>query len=152
MKFSRFHYAVFAAFIAVLPCEGATPAVLDGSTVEKAIPLKQRGTKAAAEEFQWMMKIHGYTPALTMRDALADAVRAVRDGKAKEVNASTNMDHRTIEHGGHWCSYWRFRTPKGTREIYFDTGVSTKTPEVERQEAARANYLQEALGSLKIKL
>lgn len=151
MRCMRFYLPLVAILIAGLPGAAVSRAAADGSTKENAIPLRQRGTKAIEEEMQWMAKLFGYTPVLTMRDTLAAAVREIKAGK-KEVDMPTNLDHRTVEHGGRWCSYWRFKTPQGTKEIYFDTGVSTKTPgEMARQESTRASYLQDALGKLKIK-
>ena len=76
--------AVVAAF-AVTPCHADKSAERDGSTMEKAIPLKQRGMKAIEEQMQWMMKLHGYTPMLATRDQLqksaADAVRRLKAGQ-----------------------------------------------------------------------
>jgi hypothetical protein len=54
--------AVVISF-AVTPCHAGKSAERDGSTMEKAIPLKQRGMKAVEEQMQWMMKtarLHSY--------------------------------------------------------------------------------------------
>ena len=124
--------------------------VLDGSSMEKAIPLKQRGAKAVEEEMQWMMKLYHYTPVLTTRDAMAEVVRKVKAGK-KGFDAPLNWEHATLEHRGQWCSYWSFLTPHGRKKVYLDTGVSINTPgEVPRQERARAEYMARATDSLKL--
>ena len=62
--------AVVTAF-AVTPGHAGKSAGRDGSTMEKAIPLKQRGAKAVEEEMQWMMKLYHYTPVLATRDEIA---------------------------------------------------------------------------------
>jgi hypothetical protein len=111
--------------------------------MEKAIPLKQRGPKAVEEQMTWMMKLHGYTPVLATRDAAEDIARQLKAGKKREtVNSQSPWSHRTLKHGKQWCSYWWFLTPRGRKDIYFDTGVSVNRPgEVERQEAACADYI-----------
>jgi hypothetical protein len=48
--------AFLIAAFAVTPCHAGKSAERDGSTMEKAIPLKQRGMKAVEEQMQWMMK------------------------------------------------------------------------------------------------
>jgi hypothetical protein len=134
--------------LAVSPCLAATP---DGSTRAKAIPLKQRDpAKAVEEEMKWMLKLYHYTPILATRDALAEAVRKIKAGQ-KEVNLPHNWGHASLDYNGHLISNWWFPTPKGKREIYFDTGTLIKTPgEVARQESARAQYLGRILPTLKV--
>jgi hypothetical protein len=145
------YLALVAILLAAAPCHAGKPIVRDGSTMEKAIRLKQRGTRAIEEEMAWMMKLHHYTPLLSTRDAFAEAVRQIKVQKKKEGNAPQAWSHGTLEHDGQWCSYWWFRTPRGRKEIYFDTGVSINTPgEVARQESSRADYMQRMARSLKL--
>ena len=120
---------------------GATP---DGSTIDKAIPLKQRGLKAVEEQMRWMIKLHGYTPVLAMRDAALDIARQLKAGKRWEiVKSQSAWSHRTLKRGRQWCSYWWFFTPRGRQEIYFDTGVSIDTPgAVEQQESDVRKYIE----------
>jgi hypothetical protein len=114
--------------------------------MEKAIPLKQRGMKAVEEQMQWMMKLHGSTPMLATRDQLqksaADAVRRLKAGQKP-----------SLDHNGQCCSYWWFRTPRGRKEIYFDTGVSIKIPgELARQESYCVEYFKKYVQSLKLSI
>lgn len=148
---SRVHVLTIAAVIAVAPCFATTPGDHDGSTKAKAIPLKQRDpAKAVEEEMSWMMKLCHYTPLLAMRDAVADAIRKVKAGK-KSVSASEGWEHATVEHNGHLISDWWFVTPRGKREVYFDTGTLINTPgEIARQELARAQYMQRMGPTLKV--
>jgi hypothetical protein len=147
----RAHLVFVVVALAVTPCYAGKPVARDGSKIEKAIPLKQRGAKAVEEEMTWMMKIHGYTPLLATRDALADAVRQIKAGKKGTVTPPQPWSHGTLEHGNQWCSYWWFRTPRGRKEIYFDTGVPINTPgEVARQESVRAEYMGRMSKSLKL--
>ena len=151
LKLVRFDILVVAAILVVAPCYAGKPIARDGSTMEKAIPLKQRGPKAVEEEMKWMMKLYGYTPLLATRDAFVEAVRQIKVEKKKEGHAPQPWSHGTLEHGGQWCSYWWFRTPRGRKEIYFDTGVPISTPgEVARQESARAQYMEQMARSLKL--
>jgi hypothetical protein len=145
----RAHIIIAAAVFAVAPCFAAQP-TRDGSSKSKAIPLKQRDpAKAVEEEFALMMKLYHYTPLLAMRDALADAVRKVKAGK-KSVSVDPGWGHATLDHNGHLISNWWFVTPRGKREIYFDTGTLINTPgEVARQESARAQYMGEMVPKLK---
>src|SRR6266536_2518033 len=100
--------AIVTAF-AVTPCHAGKSTERDGSTMEKAILLKQRGPKAVEEEMTWMMKLHGYTPVLATRDAAADIARQLKAGKKREtVKSQSPWSHRTLKHGGQWCSYWWF--------------------------------------------
>ena len=145
-----FHVVLAAVFVAVTPCYGEKPNILDGSTLEKAIPLKQRGPKAIEEEMGWMRKLFHYTPLLASRDILAEAVRKARETK-KAVHPPAPWEHATLEHGRQWCSYWMVRTPRGKRHIYFDTGISIGTPgAVPQIESSRAQYMGHLLESLKI--
>jgi len=149
--------AVITAF-AVTPCHAGKSAERDGSTMEKAIPLKQRGMKAVEEQMQWMMKLHGYTPMLATRDELqksaADAVRRLRAGqKPSQSRPPQPWEHATLDHNGQCCSYWWFRTPRGRKEIYFDTGVSIKIPgELARQESYCVEYFKNYVQSLKLSI
>jgi hypothetical protein len=129
-------------------CFAATP---DGSTKAKAIPLKQHDpAKAVEEEMAWMMKLHHYTPLLATRDRLAEEIRKVKAGK-KSTNTSAGWGHATVDHNGHWISDWWFETPRGKRDVYFDTGTLIDIPgEVERQESARAEYMRRMARTLKV--
>lgn len=69
------HIFILVAFVVATPCHAKRPIVRDGSTIEKAIPLKKRGLKAVEEEMAWMTKLHHYTPLLATRDVIAEAVR-----------------------------------------------------------------------------
>ncbi len=148
---TRIHILIVAAVVGVAPCYAGKPIVRDGSSIERAIPLKQRGTKAIEEEMAWMMKLYKYTPLLSTRDAFAEAIRQIKVEKKKEGHAPQPWSHGTLEHGNQWCSYWWFRTPHGRKEIYFDTGVPISTPgEVARQESSRAQYMEQMARSLKL--
>src|SRR4029453_16705347 len=139
------------AVVAAAPCLAAQPAGHDGSTKAKAIPLKERGTKAVAEEMTWMLKLYNYSPVLAAHDAVADASSKVKADK-KSVNTPARWRHRSLDHNGHLISYWWFITPRGKKEIYFDTGISSDTPgEVAEQESARARYMRQMASSVKIK-
>lgn len=144
-------YVVFILVaLAIAPGYAGKPIIAYGSTMEKAIPLKQRGPKAIEEEMAWMMKVFHYTPLLASRDVMVDAVRKAKATK-KAVDAPTPWEHGTVEHAGQWCSYWMVRTPRGKRHIYFDTGISINTPgEVARQESSRAEYMGRMMQSLKL--
>src|SRR5260370_28024501 len=96
--------AVVTSF-AVTPCHAGKSAARDGSTMEKAIPLKQRGLKAVEEQMQWMMKLHRYTPMLATRDEVqkiaADAARRVRAGqKPSQSPPPQPWYHSTRAHNG----------------------------------------------------
>ena len=144
----RVHILIVLAVLAVSPCLAATP---DGSTKAKAIPLKQRDpAKAVEEEMAWMMKLYHYTPILATRDAIADQIRQLKAGKKLEKKPP-GWGHASVDYNGHLLSNWWFPTPKGKREIYFDTGTLIKTPgEVARQESARAQYIGRMLPTLKV--
>ena len=126
--------------------------------MEKAIPLKQRGLKAVEEQMQWMMKLYGSTPMLATRDELqksaADAVRRLKAGqKPSKTHSPQPWEHATPDHNGQCCSYWWFRTPRGRKEMYFDTGVSRNAPgEVVRQEQAVVEYFKNYINSLKLSI
>jgi hypothetical protein len=149
--------AVVTAF-AVTPCHADKSAGRDGSTMEKAIPLKQRGLKAVDEQMQWMMKLHGSTPMLATRDVLQksadDAARRLKAGqKPSHSPPPQPWEHGTLDHNGQCCSYWWFRTPRGRKEMYFDTGVSIKIPgEVARQESYCVEYFKKYVQSLKLSI
>jgi hypothetical protein len=155
MKIVTFHALLTTAVFAVAPCYAGKAVVRDGSSMEKAIILKQRGPKAVEEEMAWMMKLHGYTPLLATRDEVAksatEAVRRLKAGqKQSSLPSPQPWGHATRDHGGQICSYWWFRTPRGKREAYFDTGVSISIPgEVARQELYRADYFEKWVRSLK---
>jgi hypothetical protein len=144
----RIHILAVLAVLAVSPCLAATP---EGSTKAKAIPLKQRDpAKAVEDEMAWMMKLYHYTPILATRDALSDQIRQLKAGKKPEKKPH-DWGHASIDYNGHLLSNWWFPTPKGKREIYFDTGTLIRTPgEVARQESARAQYIGRILPTLKI--
>lgn len=126
--------------------------------MKKAIPLKQRGLKAVEEQMQWMMKLHEYTPMLATRDQLqksaADAVRRFKAGQKPSKNTPPQpWEHATLDHNGQCCSYWWFGTPRGRKEIYFDTGVSIKAPgAVAQQESDCVEYFKKYIESLKISI
>src|SRR6266516_1855844 len=46
----------------------------------------------------------------------------------KSVNAPAPWGHGSLDHNGHLISYWWFVTPRGKKEIYFDTGISSNVP------------------------
>src|SRR2546421_4642467 len=120
---SRVHIVTVAALFAFIGCVVAKSPERDGSTMEKAIPLKQRGMNAVEEQMQWMMKLHGYTPMLATRDtvqkSMADAARRVRAGlKPSQNRPPQPSEHATLDHNGQCCSYWWFRTPRGRKETY----------------------------------
>jgi hypothetical protein len=144
----RIHIVTIAAALVASSCLAATP---DGSTKAKAIPLKQRAPgKAVEEEFALMMKLYHYTPLLAMRDAVGDAVRKAKAGK-KSVSVDPGWGHATVDHNGHLISNWWFQTPRGKRDVYFDTGTLINTPgEVARQESARAQYMGRMAPTLKV--
>ena len=144
----RVHILTLVTFLAASLCLAAPP---DGSTKAKAIPLKQRDpAKAVEEEMQWMMKLYHYTPLLAMRDATADAIRKVKAGQ-KSVSISPGWEHATVDHNGHLISWWSLVTPRGKRDVYFDTGTLINTPgEVARQESARAQYIGRMAPTLKV--
>ena len=98
-----------------------------------------------------MKKLYHYTPLLATRDAVADAVRQIKVGKKKSVENLHPWEHGSLDYRGKLISYWSFDTPRGMREIYFDTGTFINTPgEVARQESARAQYMKQMSQSLKI--
>jgi hypothetical protein len=144
----RVHIFIAVAVSAMSPCLAATQ---DGSTKAKAIALKQRDpAKAVEEEMAWMMRLYHYTPILATRDALADQVRQLKAGK-KPNEKRPDWGHASVDYNGRLLSYWWFPSPKGKREIYFDTGTLIRTPgEVARQESARAQYIGRILPTLKI--
>jgi len=147
---TRPYLLAIIAFVAAAPCLAAQPANRDGSTKTKAIPLKERGMKAIAEEMAWMLKLYNYSPVLATHDADADASSKVKAGK-KAVNAPAPWGHSSLDHNGHLISYWWFVTPRGKKEIYFDTGISSDTPgEVAEQESARAQYMRRMASSVKL--
>ena len=139
----KFYAALVAALIATLPCYAGKPVSRDGSTMDKAITLKQRGGKAIEEEMAWMTKLHGSNPVQATRDemrkAVAEIARRVKAGqKAESVHPPQPWSHASLDHNGQVCSYWWFTTPRGRKEMYFDTGVAINTPgEVVRQESSR---------------
>ena len=85
-----------------------------------------------------------------MHDAVADASSKVKAGK-KSVNTPAPWGHRTLDYSGHRISYWWFVTPRGKKEVYFDTGLSSDTlKEVAEQESARAQYMRQMASSVKL--
>jgi hypothetical protein len=147
---TRHYILAIIAVVAAALCLAAHPAGHDGSTKAKAIPLEERGTKAVVEEMTWMLKLYNYSPVLAAHDAVADASSKVKADK-KSVNTPASWGYRSLDHNGHLISYWWFVTPRGKKEIYFDTGISSDTPgEVARQELARAQYMRQMASSVKI--
>jgi hypothetical protein len=141
----RVHMLTFVAVLTASVCVAAPP---NGSTMATAIPLKQRDpAKAVEEEMQWMMKLYHYTPVLATRDEIAtlvaDAVRRLKAGqKPASGKAPAPWEHGSLDRKGRLISYWVFRTPRGKKEVYFDTGVPIGAPgELARQESARAQYI-----------
>jgi hypothetical protein len=142
--------ALIAAF-AVTPCHAGKSIERDGSTMEKAIRLKERGAKAVEEEMAWMTRLYGYTPLMATRDAVADAIRQIKAGKKGTIHPPQPWEHATLWHNGQWCSYWMMRTPRGKRDIYFDTGISIDTPgAVPQIESSRAQYMGHRLEAMKL--
>jgi hypothetical protein len=144
----RIHIVIVAAVFAASSCLAARP---DGSTKAKAIPLKERTpAKAVEEEFALMTKLYHYTPLLAMRDAFVKAIRKVKGGQ-KSVSFDPGWGHATVDHNGYLISNWWFQTPRGKRDVYFDTGTLLNTPgEVARQESARAQYMGRMAPTLKL--
>src|ERR1700682_571080 len=140
---TRAHLVMVTVILAVAPCYAGKSTVRDGSTIEKGLPLKQRGPKAVEEEMAWMMKLFHYTPMLATRDEMAklaaDAIRRAKAGqKQPPGHPPAPWEHATRDRDGQLISYWWFQTPHGRKEIYFDTGTSINTPgEVARQEKYR---------------
>ena len=147
----RLTLLILALIVAANPCSAAKPGPRDGSSKERAIRLAQRDpVKAVEEEMAWMMKLYHYTPILATRDALVDALRKAKTTK-KKVNLAQNWGHATLDYNGHLISNWWFSSPRGKRDVYFDTGTLINTPgEVARQEVARSTYLLRVLPTLKI--
>jgi len=138
------------AVVAAAPCLAAQRADRDGSTRAKAIPLKERGMKAVEEEMAWMLKLYNYSPVLATHDAVADASSKLKAG-TKSVNTPAPWGHSSLDYNGHLISYWWFVTPRGKKEIYFDTGISSDTPgEVAEQDSARAQYMRRMASSVKL--
>src|SRR4051812_18390183 len=103
---SRIPLLIFGLLVAIGPCYAAKSGARDGSTKEKAIPLKQRDpAKAVDEEMAWMMKLFHYTPILATRDALTAALRKVKAGK-KEVKLPNDWGHASLDYNGHLISNW----------------------------------------------
>ena len=145
----RYILAITAVFAAAL-CLAGQPATRDGSTTAKAIPLKERGMKAVEEEMAWMLKLYNYSPVLAVHDAVADSSSKVKTDK-KSVNTPAPWGHRSLDHNGHLISYWWFVTPRGKKEVYFDTGISSDTlGNVAEQESARAQYMRREASSVKL--
>jgi hypothetical protein len=62
-------------------------------------------------------------------------------------------EHATLEHNGRCISYWWFRTPRGRKEMYFDTGLSINAPgELVRQESAVVEYFKNYINSLRLNI
>jgi hypothetical protein len=152
----RTYLIVVTAVLLAAPCYAAKSIGRDGSTMEKAILLKQRGAKAVEEEMTWMMKLCNYTPVLATRDEIvklaADAIRRAKSGqKQPSGHPPAPWGHATRDRNGRLISYWWFQTPHGRKEIYFDTGTSLDTPgEVARQESSRAEYMVKMMQHLKL--
>jgi hypothetical protein len=143
--------AHIVTILAVFAAASAFAAPPNGSTKARAIPLKQRDpSKAVEEEFAWMMKLYHYTPLLAFRDRVVEEIRKVKAGE-KSTDKSAGWGHATVDHHGHLISDWWFDTPRGKREVYFDTGTLINTPgEVVRQESARADYMRRMGPTVKV--
>jgi len=143
--------AHIVAILAVITAASGFAATPDGSTKAKAIPLRQRDPqKAVEEEMAWMMKLYHYTPLLALRDRVVEEVRKVKAGQ-KSTNRSAGWGHSTQDQNGHLISHWWFETPRGKRDVYFNTRTLINTPgEVRRQESARADYMGRMAPTLKI--
>jgi hypothetical protein len=148
---TRNYILAIIAVVAAAPCLAAQSAEHDGSTKAKAIPLKERGTKAVVEEMAWMLKLYNYSPVLAAHDAVADASSKVKAGK-KSANTPAPWGYRTLDYNGHLISYWWFVTPRGKKEVYFDMGISSETPGdvAAEQESARAQYMRQMASSAKL--
>jgi len=147
---TRHYILATIAVVAAAPCLAARPADHGGSTIAKAIPLKERGTKAVVEEMAWMLKLYNYSPVLAVHDAVADASSKDKTGK-NSVNTPAPWGHGSLDHNGHLISYWWFVTPLGKKEVYFDTGISSDTlGDVAEQESARAQYMRRIASSVKL--
>jgi hypothetical protein len=147
---TRHYIPAIIAVVAAVPCFAAPRADHDGSTEAKAIPLKERGTKAVVEEMAWMLKLYNYSPVLAAHDAVADASSKVKAGK-KSVNTPAPWGQRALNYSGHRISYWWFVTSRGKKEVYFDTGISSDTlEEVAEQESVRAQYMRQMASSVKL--
>ena len=67
------------------------------------------------------------------------------------MSVDPGWGHGSLDHNGHLISEWWFMTPRGKRDVYFDTGTLISTPgEVARQESARAQYMQRMAHTLKV--
>jgi hypothetical protein len=147
--------------IAMRPSYGIEPIVHNGSSIARAIPLKQRGPRAVEEEMSWMMKMYRYTPVLSQKAEMIDAIRKGKAGKQNSENVReksrsspwASWDYTVLEHRGQWCSCWSFQTPRGPRTVYFDTGAPVNIAgEQLRQVRARAVYMDRAIDALKLQL
>ena len=99
--------------------------------------------KAVAEEMTWMLKLYNYSPVLATHDAIADASSKAKAGK-NSVNTPAPWGHGSLDYNGHLISYWWFVTPRGKKEVYFDTGISSDTPgDVAEQDLARVQYMRQ---------
>jgi hypothetical protein len=146
---TRSYVLAIIVVFAAAPCLAAQPAARDGSTKAKAIPLKERGTKAVEEEMAWMLKLYNYSPVLAVHDAVADTSSTAKTGK-KSMNTTVPWGHRCVDYGGHLISYWWFVMPSGKKEVYFDTGIPSDTLGVAEQESARAQYMRRVASSVKL--
>lgn len=98
-----------------------------------------------------MMKLFHYTPLLATRDALSEAIRQIKAGRKKNVQNLHPWEHGSLDQNGYLISCWSFQTPRGKKQIYFDTGAPIDAPgEVRRQESARAQYMRDMTRSLKV--
>src|SRR5262249_39625878 len=140
---TRHYILATIAVVAAAPCLAARPADHDGSTIAKAIPLKERGTKAVVEEMAWMIKLYNYSPVLAVHDSVAYASSKDKTG-TNEVNTTAPWGPGSLDHYGQLISYWWFVTPLGKKEVYFGTGISSDAPgEVAEQDSARVRYMRQ---------
>ena len=99
--------------------------------------------KAVAEEMTWMLKLYNYSPVLATHDAIADASSKAKAGK-NSVNTPAPWGHGSLDDNGHLISYWWFVTPRGRKDVYFDTGISSDAlGEVAEQDLARVQYMRQ---------
>jgi hypothetical protein len=73
----------------------------DGSSIDRAIVLREHGDEAVPEEWQWIAKLHPGAHRL-------------------------EWEHATSTHHGRFYSYYLLTTPRGKEDIYFDTGNPAK--------------------------
>ena len=73
----------------------------DGSSIDRAIALREHGHRAATEEWRWIQKLH---PGARIFE----------------------WEHATMVYHGRFYSFYLLTTPRGNEDIYFDTGDPAK--------------------------